>query len=76
MVLEGLKNKILAYETIARARDMFFLPNIDTFQNRVLVVKSGHLVYKITKCVPNRDQFLLRFFYMIRAYDFFLFVFL
>ena len=24
MVLEGLKNKILAYETIARARDKFF----------------------------------------------------
>ena len=53
MVLEGLN----------------FLPKIDTFQNRVLVVKCGHLVYKITKCVPNRDQFLLMFFDMTHAYE-------
>ena len=62
MVLEGLKFKKFASETITHARDSTFAKD-RLCQNHVLLTKCAHLVYTITKYALNRNQFSLKFFF-------------
>ena len=58
MVLEGLKYKMLASDTLVT----ILLSKIDVSQNCVLLAECAHLVYKMKKYVLNRCPFSLRFF--------------
>ena len=66
MVLQGLKSKILAFDTITRTHDITFVKY--RHMSSHFITKCAHLVYKMTKCALNRDTCSLMFFYMIYAY--------